>query len=405
MNPMVIVGAGECGTRAAFALREAGWSGEVVLIGDEPGLPYERPPLSKPGADGAVRRGICDAEALAAARIHYRPGLRVEAIERTTRRLRLQGGETLAYERLLLATGAQPRALSCPGGETALPLRTHADAMRLFQACGPTAKVVVIGAGLIGMELAAVLREQGAAVTVVEAGPRALGRAVPEAIAQRLQDQHSAAGVDLRFNVGVRAIEGGQVLLADGTALPADAVVAAIGVVPDTRLAEAAGLAVDNGIVVDAALATADPHIFAAGDCARFACARSGQTLRLESWQNARAQAEHAARAMLGATDAFDAVPWFWSDQFGLGLQIAGWPDAQRPLQARQVDDAGTTLWFQQAGPADGSGALSAVCGLGPGNRVGKDIKLAQRLIERRTPVSADALADPAVSLKSLLKA
>lgn len=400
MSAMVIVGAGECGTRAAFALREAGWSGDVVLVGDEPGLPYERPPLSKPGADGAVRRGICDGEALAAARIEYRPGQKVEAIDRAQRQLRLQDGSALPYGRLLLATGAQPRALACPGGETALPLRTHADAQRLFRACGPQARVVVVGAGLIGMELAAVLRAQGAAVTVVEAGPRALGRAVPEPIALRLQACHAAASVDLRFNVGVKAIEGGHVHLADGGVLPADAVVAAIGVWPDTRLAESAGLAVDNGIVVNAQLATADPHIFAAGDCARFACVRSGASMRLESWQHARAQAEHAARALLGHTEAFDAVPWFWSDQFERGLQIAGWPDAQRPLLARQVD-AETTLWFQQGG----DGALMAACGLGPGNRMGKDIKLAQRLIERRTPVSADALADPAVSLKSLLKA
>jgi len=400
MAAMVIIGAGECGTRAGFALREAGWGGEVVLMGQEPGLPYERPPLSKPGAEGVERRAICDAEALNAARIDYRPGVRVEAIDRAQQQLRLQDGSVLSYQKLLLATGAQARALTCPGGEAALPLRTHADAVRLFQACGPQARVVVIGAGLIGMELAAVLREQGASVTVVEAGPRALGRAVPEVIAQRLQDQHEAAGVELRFNVGVRAIEAGEVQLADGTVLPADAVIAAIGVVPETRLAEAAGLVVDNSIVVDAALATADPHIFAAGDCARFSCARSGQQMRLESWQNARAQAECAARSMLGATQSFDAVPWFWSDQLGLGLQIAGWPDAQRPLLAREVD-AETTLWFQRTG----DGTLLAACGLGPGNRVGKDIKLAQMLLARRIPVDAAALVDPAVSLKTLLKA
>ncbi len=400
MAAMVIIGAGECGTRAAFALREAGWGGEVVLLGEEPGLPYERPPLSKPGEEGVKRRAICDAEALKSARIDYRPSVPVEAINRAQQQLRLQDGAVLSYQKLLLATGAQARALTCPGGETALALRTHADAVRLFQACEPHARVVVIGAGLIGMELAAVLREQGASVTVVEAGPRALGRAVPEFIAQRLQDQHMAAGVELRFNVGVRAIDAGEVQLTDGTVLPADAVIAAIGVMPDTRLAEAAGLAVDNGIVVDAALITADPNIFAAGDCARFTCARSGQQMRLESWQNARAQAECAARSMFGATQAFDAVPWFWSDQLGLGLQIAGWPDAQRSMLVREVD-AETTLWFQRAD----DGSLLAACGLGPGNRVGKDIKLAQMLSARRIPVDAAALVDPAVSLKTLLKA
>ena len=403
MAPMVIVGAGECGTRAAFALREAGWRGEVVLIGDEPGLPYERPPLSKPGADGAIRRVICDAETLRSARIDHRSGLRVAAIERQRRQLRLSDGSALPYERLLLATGARPRRLTCPGADAALSLRTHADAERLFQACGRGANVVVVGAGLIGMELAAVLRMQGAAVTVVEAGPRALGRAVPQAVAARLQARHAQAGVDLRFNAGVSAIAGGRVHLTDGSVRPADVVVAAVGVEPDTTLAQAAGLAVDNGIEVDTRLATADPHIFAAGDCARFFCTRSGQPMRLESWQNARAQGEYAARAMVNpnvqGADAFDAVPWFWSDQFELGLQIAGWPDPQRSLLMRQVD-GDATLWFQQAD----DGSLLAACGLGPGQRVGKDIKLAQMLIARRVPLSVAALADPAVSLKSLLK-
>lgn len=396
---MVIVGAGECGARAAFALREAGWDGELLLIGEEPGLPYERPPLSKPGADGVVRRGICDAEALAAARIGYRPDQTVLSIDRARRRLVLRGGAEQPYDKLLLATGARARTLTCLGGDAALPFRTHGDATRLFDACGPDRRVVLIGAGLIGMELAAVLRAQGVSVTVVEAGTRALGRAVPAEVAQRLQHRHGEAGVAFRMGVGLTAIADQAVALTDGSRLPADVVVAAIGVVPDTRLAETAGLAVDNGILVDAGLATADADIFAAGDCARFACARTGQRMRLESWQNARAQAEHAARAMLGVPEPFDAVPWFWSDQYELGLQIAGWPDPQRPLLVRPVGPD-TTLWFQ----LDDDGALRAACGLGPGNRVGKDIKLAQMLLARRTPLSAAALTDPAVSLKSLLK-
>ncbi len=396
---MVIIGAGECGTRAAFALRELGWGGEIVLIGAETGLPYERPPLSKPNDAGAVRRDICDAAALDAQRITYLAGSPVVALDRATRTAHLGNGDALPYHQLLLATGARPRTLSCPGAEHAWPLRTHADAQALFERMRPSGQAVLVGAGLIGMELAATLRQAGMAVTVVEAGDRALGRGVPAPLADQLIARHRAEGVAFRFQAGIERIEPDAVCLTDGTRLPADVVLAAVGVLPDTRLAAEAGLAEDNGILVDERLATTDPHVFAAGDCARFPCQRTGAALRLESWHNARAQGEHAARAMLGATDAFDATPWFWSDQYDLGLQIAGWPSAQQPLLARPVN-ADTTLWFQQ----DREGRLLATAGLGPGNSVGKDIKLAQMLIAQRAAVSANALQDPATPLKSLLK-
>lgn len=396
---MVVIGAGECGTRAAFALREQGWAGEIVLIGAETGLPYERPPLSKPNEAGAVRREICDAAALDAQRITYLAGTTVDSLDREARTVRLNGGSVLPYHRLLLATGARPRALNCPGAEHALPLRTHADAQALFQRMRPAGQAVLVGAGLIGMELAATLRQAGMTVTVVEAGDRALGRGVPVPLADALLARHRAEGVAFRFQAGIERIEPDAVWLTDGTRLPADVVLAAIGVLPDTRLAAEAGLAVDNGILVDERLATADPHVFAAGDCARFRCPRTGEALRLESWQNARAQGEQAARAMLGTNDMFENTPWFWSDQYDLGLQIAGWPSVQHPLVARPVN-ADTTLWFQ----LDGEGRLQAAAGLGPGNSVGKDIKLAQMLIAQRATVPAAALQDLAVPLKSLLK-
>lgn len=399
MDKLVIVGAGECGTRAAFALREQGWTGEIILIGAETGLPYERPPLSKPNEAGSVRREICDAAVLDAQGISYRAGTTVEALDCKTQTVCLNNGEVLHYHRLLLATGARPRALNCPGAEHALPLRTHADAEVLFQRMRPAGQAVLVGAGLIGMELAATLRQVGMAVTVVEAGNRALGRGVPAPLADQLLARHRAEGVTFRFQTGVERIDPEAVWLTDGTRLAADMVLAAIGVVPDTRLAAQAGLAVDNGILVDERLATADPHVFAAGDCARFRCPRTGEAVRLESWQNARAQGEQAARAMLGASDAFDHTPWFWSDQYDLGLQIAGWPSMQRPLLTRRVN-SGATLWFQQ----DGDNRLCAAAGLGPGNSVGKDIKLAQMLIAKGTIVPAATLQDPAVPLKSLLR-
>jgi 3-phenylpropionate/trans-cinnamate dioxygenase ferredoxin reductase subunit len=395
---MVIVGAGACGTHAAFALREGGWTGKIVLIGEEAGLPYERPPLSKPDAAGTVRRALCDAARLDAARIDYRPATRVAAIDRPRRGLRLADGSTIAYTRLLLATGARPRTLDCEGGARAQVLRSHADAVALFEPAQPVRSAVLVGAGLIGLELAATLRHRGLAVTVVEAGPRALARAVPTPLADRLVARHRAEGVALRLGTGVARIDEHGVTLTDGTTLAADQVVAAIGVVPETALAEAAGLATGNGIVVDGRLTTSDPDILAAGDCACAPSARQPGLQRLESWRNAHDQGQHAAAVMLGATTVFDAVPWFWSDQYDLGLQVAGWPDLARPMLRRVVaDDA--ELLFQ----CDDEGRLRCASALGPGTTLARDMRLAERLIRSGARPGAAALQDPAVSLKGWL--
>lgn len=400
MDAMVIVGAGECGTRAAFALRESGWEGRIVLIGDEPGMPYERPPLSKPGNEGAVRRPICDDERLAAARIEYRPEVRVSALERDRRALRLPSGAELAYEKLLLATGARPRKLQCPGADSVQVFRTHADAMALYDSAKSAGRALLVGAGLIGMELAATLRAAGLRVTVVEAGTRALGRAVPEMLAERLLQCHRAQGVEFLFATGIECVHGGLVTLTDGSVRQADIILAAIGVVPDTALAEAAGLEVDNGIVVNARLATADPHIFAAGDCARAPSRYANGAIRLESWRNAQDQGTHAAQAMLGAEAPFDAVPWFWSDQYELGLQVAGLPDPSRPHVRRQLP-AGAEVLFQLGE----DGRLLCASGLGPGNTVAKEIRIAEMLIARGIRPPVQALQDPSFNLKTLLRA
>lgn len=398
MNPMVIIGAGECGTRAAFALREAGHAGPITLIGEEPGLPYERPPLSKPDAAGAVRKPICSADQLAAASITLIEGAPVTALDTAARQLTLAGGRTLAWDRLLLATGAQPRRLTCPGAARALPFRTHADAQAVIAAAQPGARVAIIGAGLIGMELAAVLNARGAQVTVIEAGPRAMGRAVPAALAERLAAHHAAAGVVFHFGAAVAGIEDGAVVLADGRRCPADLVVAAIGVVPDTALAKAAGLAVGNGILTDARLETSVPGVFAAGDCA--AVTLTGGPVRSEAWRSARDQAEHAARAMLGAAAAYRPRPWFWSDQLGWGLQVAGDPALGSARVTRSAAD-GSVIEFA----LDPTGRLVAAAGLGPGNAVARDIRLAEMLIDAAAAPDPAALADAAVPLKSLLRA
>ncbi len=399
MGPMVIVGAGECGTRAAFALRENGWAGEIVLLGDEAGLPYERPPLSKPGPGGVERRDICDADALLNQRVDHRAAVSVTGLDRERKTLLLGNGQSLRYGKLLLATGACPRPLSCPGHEHAIALRTQADAQALFPRVRPGGHAVLVGAGLIGMELASTLRQAGMKVTVLEAGERALGRGVPVPLADRLLARHRAEGVEFRFQAGIDRIEPDAVLLKDGSRLPADLVLAAIGVLPNTWLAGQAGLEVDNGIVVDERLTTSDPDILAAGDCARFPDAMSGGLVRLESWQNARDQGEHAARVMLGEAAAFSAMPWFWSDQYELGLQVAGWPVASQPWLMRETDGQ-SELCFQ----LDGNQRLLAVGGLGPGNSVARDIKLAQMLMVKGARCDEAVLRDPAIPLKSLLR-
>lgn len=394
----VIVGAGECGTRAALALREAGYPGPVTLIGEEAGLPYERPPLSKPDGEVVPRRPVCGSERFATADIDYLAGQRVVALDPGDKTVSLAGGATLTYDRLLLATGAAPRGLSCPGGERAHTFRTFNDARRVHAAAGPGSRVVIVGAGLIGMELAACLRSRGAEVTVIEAADRPLGRAVPAALAERLLGRHLEAGVRFIFNAAVDNVNEHAVVLGDGASVPADIVVAAIGVLPNTALAAAAGLAVGDGILVDARLRTGSPHIFAAGDCA---CLDTGEgcRLRYETWRNAQAQGELAARNMAGAGEAFATRPWFWSEQYELGLQVVGLFSERHSVATRSLPDGARTLFF-----ANGDGTLAAAAGLGTGDTVARDIRIARMLIEAGAKPDRDALCDPSVNLKALLK-
>lgn len=396
MDDIVIIGAGEAGTRAAFATREAGFSGTVTLIGTEPHLPYERPPLSKP-LDGAVQmKAICTAEALEAAGIIYHRGLTATRIDAASRTMALSDGRTLLYGKLLLATGARARRLACPGAERALDFRTYGDAATLFSRAETGSPVVIVGGGLIGMELAAVLRGKGIAVSIVEAAARPLGRAVPPRFAEKLYARHQEEGVCFHLGLGITEITPDAVALADGNSVPAGTVISAIGVLPDTALAERAGLATANGILTDAFLRTSDPHIFAAGDCAAVSQSGGG-TMQFESWRNARSQAETAARNMTGAREAFAAPPWFWSDQYDLSLQVTGLPQPGHRRILRPVAEGELEFYLED-------GRLVAAAGLGTGNGVARDIKLAEMLIAAGITPDLSALADPAVNLKALLK-
>jgi 3-phenylpropionate/trans-cinnamate dioxygenase ferredoxin reductase subunit len=400
---MVIVGAGEAGARAAITLREQGWDGPVTLIGAESRPPYERPPLSKAvllAEREPAPATVLDRDRAAALGIDLILGTEVTAIDRPARTVTLADGRPLPYSRLLLATGARPRRLALPGHERALYLRRFDDALALRPILRPGARLAIIGGGFIGLELAAAGAARGCAVTVVEALPRILMRGVPAELAAVVADRHRAAGVALRTGVGVERIApDGAVVLADGSRVEADAVIAGIGAVPETALAESAGLAVDNGIAVDATLATTDPDIFAAGDCA--ACAHPlypGRRIRLEAWRNALDQGMLAARNLLGRGEAIAAVPWFWSDQYELSLQIAGLADEGRAVVERDLGDGARLLFHLTA-----DGRLVAAGGIGPLGKVAREIRLSEMLIARRATPDPAALASPAVKLKSLL--
>jgi 3-phenylpropionate/trans-cinnamate dioxygenase ferredoxin reductase subunit len=394
MTRFVVVGAGEAGTRAALALRDAG-AAPVTLIGAEPHPPYERPPLSKPKGAGVTIRPI--AQTLDG--IDARLGIEAEAIDRAERTVRLSDGSSVGYDRLLLATGARPRALPFDRDGAALVLRTRGDAEAIFGLAKPGARAVIFGAGLIGLELAAELRQLGLAVTVLEAAPRAMGRVLPAPIAAELVARHVEEGVGIRFDAQAEAVAPGRVTLMGGEALLADLVIAAIGVIPNTALAEEAGLPTANGIVTDAGLRTEDPAIFAAGDCAAIDHPHYGR-FRFETWRNACDQGALAARAMLGEDVAFAVHPWFWSDQYDLGLQMVGLHDPARTLVRRELADGGS-ISFE----LDQGGVLRAACGLGPGVSVAKDIRLAEMMIEKTARPALDALGDQATSLKALLRA
>ncbi|WP_353476010.1 FAD/NAD(P)-binding oxidoreductase (plasmid) [Salipiger sp. H15] len=323
---VLILGAGQGGLQAAISLRQNGYAGPVTLVGAEPGLPYQRPPLSK----AYLLEGKAEALALrpesffTSKAITLRPGTWVDAIDRAARQIRI-GSEMLPYDHLILATGTRNLRPPIAGLERALDLRTLADAAALRMALADPQRIAVIGGGFIGLEFAAVARKLGHEVSVIEAAPRLMARAVSPAMSRHFEHWHRAQGVALHLGQPAVAVDEGGVTLADGTHVAAGFVLLAAGVRPNSELAEAAGLATGNGVTVDAGLRTSDPAIFALGDCACFPDPRTGAPVRLESVQAATDHARLiAARIAKGETADYAALPWFWSDQGDQKLQIAG---------------------------------------------------------------------------------
>jgi len=401
---IVIVGAGHAGGRAAEALRAAGYKGPVTLIGEERHPPYERPPLSKELLAGIMpieKIYLRPQETYAELGIELRLGARVAEIERREQRLRLAESGDIPYDALLLTTGARARRLPIPGGDgpRVLYLRDVEDALRLRASLQPGLHLAVIGAGFIGLEVAATARKRGVAVTVLELAPHVLARVVPPEIGDFVAALHRRNGVDLRTGVAVTAIEeaGDKVALRlqSGETVGADIVAIGVGAVPNCELAAAAGLAVDDGVVVDEFGRSSDPAVFAAGDVTRHFNPLLGRSIRLEAWQNAQNQGIAVANVMAGSAEPFAEVPWFWTDQYDMNLQTAGAPAAwDRLIWRGAPGDPGFTVFYL----ADGKPVAATTV------NNARDMRFARMLIARGKPVDAAALGDKAVKLQDLAR-
>ncbi len=405
---VLIVGAGHAGAAAAIALRQAGFAGTVGLLGDEPWLPYERPPLSKDYLAGErpFERMLIRPEAFWAERqVTLLPGRRVEAVDPAARSVTLAGGECMGWGRLLWATGGTPRRLPVPGGD--LPgvhsVRTRADIDAIAAALPGVHRVAIIGGGYIGLEAASVLTKLGKAVTLLEAQTRLLARVAGEAVSTFMAAEHRAHGVDVRLSVQVAAIAAGPegraagVTLAGGEVIPADMVIVGIGIVPSVGPLLSAGAEGGDGVEVDAFGRTSLPDIWAAGDCARHANTFAGGVrIRLESVQNANDQAAAAARDMAGRPQPYEAVPWFWSDQYDLKLQTVG---IQAGHDMAVVRGDPTSRKFSVVYLREGRVVALDCIGMPRDYAQGRALVAA-----RLAPSSLDALADPEVPLKTLLE-
>lgn len=395
----VILGAGQAGSWAAMAMREAGFAGRILLLGAERVAPYERPPLSKAilTAPSALPPPFFHPpERYAARQIELRLASPAAAIDRAGCCVVLEDGSRIGFDRLLIATGGRARRLTIPGGQHALVLRDLDDAAMLRARLAAARRVICIGAGVIGLEVAASARILGKEVTVLEEASRPMGRAVSPEAAAFITGLHADAGCTLRCAVRVQAIEpaaDGFAVLTDVGSLAADLVVAGIGMQRNEELAAAAGIATDRGIVVDARGASSAAGIAAAGDVAAFPHPLVPGLLRLETWRHAQNHAIAVARALCGQDGVYDDVPWFWTDQYGVNFQVAGLP-GQAARTMLRADARFLALHLDAENRLIGAEGADAA----------RDIRAAERLIRSRRVLEPAMLADPALSLTGLAR-
>lgn len=400
----VIIGASHAAVQLSASLRQEGWEGDILIIGDEPHTPYHRPPLSKSFLAG--EKSIEDIQLRPAAfyekqNITFKLNCRVDAIHRDTKTLTLSNGEEISYAKLAICTGSRPRVLPLEGSQ--LPgahyLRTATDIEGIQKDVEVGKKAVIVGGGYIGLETAAALRQLGVEVTILEMMDRVLQRVTAPEISAFYTRVHEEEGVTIKTGTAIKAIEGNgkveSVILGDQSRLDADIVIIGAGIVPNVELAEEAGLEVDNGILVNELAQTADPDIVAAGDCTSFPNPVFGRTMRLESVPNAMDQAKSAAASICGKEKVYAAHPWFWSDQYDLKLQIAGLSQDYDKVVIRGDNEQGRSFvaWYLKDGRL-----LAADCV----NR-GKEFMAAKRLIQSGQPVDEEKLADDSIDVKELL--
>jgi NADPH-dependent 2,4-dienoyl-CoA reductase/sulfur reductase-like enzyme len=400
---IVIIGAGPAGVGAALAARQQDPGADILLVSDERSEPYEKPPLSKAVLTGKAKpedAPIAGPGGIARHQIALKGGVRCAAIDRAARAVVTEAGERIGYDALVLATGSVNRILPLfPAGQQGIHyLRIEAEALALRERLTACSSLVVVGAGLIGLEVAASAAEIGIKTTVIEIAPRILARVCDEETSAVIEARHRAAGVDIRLATvisGVRPLPEGRIAIDTETAgtFTADAVVVGAGVLPEDRLAKAAGLAVQDGIIVDAHCRTSDPAILAAGDCTRFAGPHG--VVRLENWRHAQEHGAVAGRNAAGGAAVYDTAPSFWSEQYDLYIQGVGWPLPQPSARVHRQISERAMLRFDLDGRV-----LRYACGI----NAQRDIAAARRLIERKVEVDPAALADPTKPLASLLK-
>ena len=399
----VVIGGGQAGGRAVEAMRAEGFAGSIVLLSDESHVPYERPPLSKQlliGDDGPERTYLHDLAFYRDNDIDLRLDTHATALHRDERRVHLSGGDSLVYDKLLLATGAKVRRLSLPGAglDGIHYLRDITDSLAIRACFDAGGDLVIVGGGYIGLEVAAAARSHDCGVTVLEMAPVVMSRVVAPEISIFFEAIHRERGVDIRTGVGVQGFEGDghvkRVVGSGGETVPADFVVVGVGIEAASYLAEAAGLEVDNGIVVDDCGRTSDPHIYAAGDVANHPNPLLGRRLRLESWQNAQNQAIAVARTMCGNAEPYAEVPWFWSNQYDLNLQMTGFAESWDELVIRgDMASHKFAAFYLCDGVIVAANAVNSP----------RDVRYARMLIEQKARPDTAALADTETPLKSLL--
>ena len=403
MTRTVIIGAGQAGAQVAFSLRQWGYDGDIVLVGDEPFAPYERPPLSKEFLKGelAAERLCFKTDAWYSENgVDLKLATSARAVDRERRTVSVGDGSSIGYDHLVLASGSRPRALPIAGASLSgvFELRTIDDARRIGAMLKAGAHAVVVGAGYIGLEVAAVARTRGLEVTVLEAMPRVLARVAGTAVSGFFESEHRARGVDVRCGARLATFEGRKRLegavLADGTRIAADIAVIGVGIEPRDDLARACGIECNDGIVVDRDARTSDPAVFAVGDCARRPLVHYGRSGRLESVHNAIEQGKLAAAAILGRPRPAEDVPWFWSDQYDLKLQIAGLSEGHDQVVVRgKLSDRRFAAFYMKEGRLIATDAVNSPM----------EFMASKLLIAKRARPDPRALGNPDVSMKQIV--